>query len=166
MPLLVRPIEPRDLSDIRAELTAHWGSSQIWSLGRRHNADDLPGFIAELGGRFAGLITLHVDPGGWQCEVITLSSRSAQRGVGAALLAAAERFARDHGCRRVFLTTTNDNTRAIRFYQRRGWRFAALHKGIVDRVRTDKPELPLLGLDDIPIRDEIEFECWLDGTPD
>ena len=54
-----------------------------------------------------------------------------------------------------------DNTHAIRFYQRRGWRFAALHKGNVDRARALIPEIPLLGFDDIQVRDEIEFERWL-----
>jgi ribosomal protein S18 acetylase RimI-like enzyme len=163
MPLTVRPIEPRDLDEIRRELSAHWGSPRIWSLGRCHQADALPGFVAELHARVAGLVTLHLDPGDWQCEVITLSSRTSGHGIGTALLEAAERFARERQCKRIFLTTTNDNTHAMRFYQRRGWTFAALHKGIVDRVRAFKPEMPLLGHDGIPIRDEIEFERWLDG---
>jgi hypothetical protein len=38
---------------------------------------------------------------------------------------------------------------------------AQLHAGIVDRVRTLLPELPLTGFDGIQIRDEIEFERWL-----
>ncbi len=157
----IRPIEARDLPEVERELRSHWGSTEIWSLGHRHQADRLPGFVAEVEGQFAGLVTLHLDGGAWQCEVITLSSRGPDRGVGGALLARAEQYAREAGCRRIYLTTTNDNTRAIRFYQRRGWRFAALHRGIVDRVREWKPELPLEGFDGIPIRDEIEFERWL-----
>ena len=47
MPPTIRPIEPRDLSEIRAELQKHWGSTEIWSLGRCHKADALPGFVAE-----------------------------------------------------------------------------------------------------------------------
>jgi ribosomal protein S18 acetylase RimI-like enzyme len=160
MPPLIRPIEPRDLAEIRAELHTHWHDTRIWSLGRCHLADALPGFVAEVDGAFAGLLTLNMDPGGWQCEVITLSSRGKAPGIGAVLLAAAEAHARAAGCRRIYLTTTNDNTRAIRFYQRQGWHFAALHKGIVDRVRRLVPDLPLLGHDGIQIRDEIEFERW------
>jgi GNAT superfamily N-acetyltransferase len=79
------------------------------------------------------------------------------------LLARAEQHARDAGCKRIYLTTTNDNARAMRFYQRRGWRFAALHQGIVDRVRRIEPDYPLLGFDGIQIRDEIEFERWFEG---
>jgi ribosomal protein S18 acetylase RimI-like enzyme len=165
MSLGIRPIEPRDLPEVRAELQAHWHSHLIWSLGRCHQADALPGFVAEADGSFAGLVTLNMDPGGWQCEVITLSSRARAPGTGAALLAAAERHARAHGCRRIYLTTTNDNTAALRFYQRHGWRLATLHAGIVDRVRKLVPDLPLNGFDGIQIRDEIELERWLvDGA--
>jgi ribosomal protein S18 acetylase RimI-like enzyme len=179
MSLCIRPIEPGDLSEVRAELETHWHSHQIWSLGRCHQADALPGFVAEVvvgdvceavarngsASAFAGLVTLNMDPGAWQCEVITLSSRGKAPGTGAALLAAAERYAREHGCKRIYLTTTNDNTAAIRFYQRQGWRLAALHAGIVDRVRKLVPDLPRTGFDEIPIRDEIELERWLvDGV--
>jgi len=157
----IRPIEPRDLHEVRAELETHWHSHDIWSLGRCHHADALPGFVAEKDGAIAGLITLHLDQGNWQCEVITLSSRRTAAGTGAALLAAAEHYAREHGCRRIYLTTTNDNTNAMRFYQRQGWKFAQLHAGIVDRVRALVPDMPLKGFDDIQIRDEIEFERWL-----
>jgi len=165
MALSIRPIEPRDLAEVRAELTAHWHSHQIWSLGRCHEADALPGFVAEADGVFAGVVTLNMDPGAWQCEVITLSSRRKAPGTGAALLAAAERHAREQGCRRIYLTTTNDNTAAMRFYQRNGWRLAMLHAGIVDRVRRLVPDLPLTGFDGIQIRDEVELERWLvDGV--
>lgn len=161
MPPRIRPIAARDLEEVRAELVANWHSPQIWSLGRRHQADELPGFVAEVETAFAGLITMNFDPGGWQCEVITLSARLPGQGVGAALLAAAEQAARERGCRRVYLTTTNDNTRAIRFYQRCGWRFAMLHKGLIDVVRSLGVDLPATGFDGIPVHDEIEFERWL-----
>lgn len=161
MSMVIRPIESRDVTEVRTELHTHWHSCGIWSLGRLHQADQLPGFVAEVDGAFAGLLTLNIDGGGWQCEVVTLSSRSPARGIGAALLAAAEQHARNQGCKRIYLTTTNDNAHAIRFYQRRGWRFSALYKGIVDRVRQIEPTYPLLGLDDIQIRDELEFERWL-----
>ena len=58
------------------------------------------------------------------------------------------------GCRRLWLITTNDNTDALRFYQRRGFRLAELHPGAVDRSRaTLKPEIPVIGDHGIPIRD-------------
>ena len=49
---------------------------------------------------------------------------------------------------------------AIRFYQRRGTRLVALHRGAIDESRKLKPEMPDVGIDGIPLRDEIELE-WL-----
>ena len=50
--------------------------------------------------------------------------RERHSGAGTALLEAIERVARDAGCTRLWLITTNDNVDALRFYQRRGFRLA------------------------------------------
>jgi hypothetical protein len=39
---------------------------------------------------------------------------------------------------------------------------AALHHNAIDLSRKLKPEIPLIGMDGIPIRDEIELEIILD----
>ncbi|HWR22695.1 MAG TPA: GNAT family N-acetyltransferase [Feifaniaceae bacterium] len=86
------------------------------------------------------------------------SSRWTALGVGTALLSAAADYAKTQGCSRLWLITTNDNTRAIRFYQRRGFVMTALHLNAIEDARRMKPQIPLTGLDDIPILHEIEFE--------
>lgn len=55
------------------------------------------------------------------------------------------------------MTTTNDNLHALRFYQKRGFDLFALHRFAVDRARKQKPQIPLFGNDNIPIRHEIEL---------
>jgi hypothetical protein len=55
-------------------------------------------------------------------------------------------------CQLLTVTTTNDNLEALRFYQRRGFRLAAVDPGAVERGRRLKPEVPLLGNHGIPIR--------------
>jgi len=81
------------------------------------------------------------------------------RGVGTALIAEAKRVATQAGCRRLWLITTNDNVDALRFYQRRGFRLATLHRGAVDDSRARlKPEIPEIGDHRIPLRDELELE--------
>jgi acetolactate synthase regulatory subunit len=55
----------------------------------------------------------------------------------------------------VRLVTTNDNMRALRFYQRRGFRLVALNAGALDRSRELKPEIPATGMNGIPLRDEL-----------
>jgi ribosomal protein S18 acetylase RimI-like enzyme len=55
--------------------------------------------------------------------------------------------------------TTNDNVDALRFYQRRGFRLAALRAGAVEDARARlKPEIPWTGADGIELRDELELE--------
>jgi ribosomal protein S18 acetylase RimI-like enzyme len=101
---------------------------------------------------------------GDSCEVLTLHAASRLGGVGTALLAAAERVATNAGCRRLWLITTNDNVDALRFYQRRGFRLAALHAGAVDEARERlKPEIPRRGEYGIELRDELELEKVLGG---
>lgn len=163
--ITIRPKTSSDQADIRAELIRHWESTQIWSVGRAFEADQIPALVAEIDGSFAGLATYDLHPGAYQCELITLSSRTPNKGVGAALLRAVEAEATKAGCARVFLTTTNDNTDAMRFYQRQGWDMCALHRRMVDVVReTRKPGMPAVGNHQIPIRHEIEFEKLLRGV--
>ena len=50
---------------------------------------------------------------------------------------------------------------ALGFYQKRGFRLVAVHPGAVNESRKLKPEIPLIGNDGIPIRDEIELEIVL-----
>ncbi|HEX7715028.1 MAG TPA: GNAT family N-acetyltransferase, partial [Bacillota bacterium] len=64
-------------------------------------------------------------------------------------------------CQRLWLITTNDNLAAIRFYQLRGFVLVALHRDAIAQSRKLKPEIPLRGIDGIPIRDEIELEVVL-----
>jgi ribosomal protein S18 acetylase RimI-like enzyme len=69
--------------------------------------------------------------------------------------------ARESGCRRVWLITTNDNTRAIGFYQKRGFEWVGFYKDAMVEARKLKPEIPELGINNIPIKHEIEFEMIL-----
>jgi hypothetical protein len=53
----------------------------------------------------------------------------------------------------LWVITTNDNTDALRFYQRRGFCLVKVHRGAVDRSRASlKPEIPVVGAYGIPLR--------------
>ena len=78
-------------------------------------------------------------------------------GIGSALLGKLADIAREQNCRGIWLITTNDNTDAMRFYQRRGFYFVAVHKDAIKYSRKLKPEIPEIGNHGIPIRDEIEL---------
>lgn len=162
-----RPIEATDRQWLKLFLTEHWGSNKIISRGRIHYADRLPGFIAVQNpagqdssrGERAGVVTYHCH--GNECEVITLDSLIAGKGIGTALLTAVEKQALELDCRRLWLVVTNDNSLALQFYLRRGFCLARIHRGAVDLSRHLKPEIPLIGMNGIPIHDEIEMEKQL-----
>jgi GNAT superfamily N-acetyltransferase len=62
----------------------------------------------------------------WDLRVSTAARR---RGVGAALFAAAARWARAHGCRHLKVETQSINAPACRFYQAQGCVLGAIHHG-------------------------------------
>jgi GNAT superfamily N-acetyltransferase len=83
-------------------------------------------------------------------------------GLGSAMLSAVQDIARNAGCRRLWVVTTNDNVDALRCYQRRGFRLVLIRAGAVDRSRELlKPGIPRSGAYEIPLRDELELELTL-----
>ncbi len=156
----VRPLTDGDRQWARAVLTERWGEPRVVSRGRPLQADELPGFVAELDGAPSGLLTYRTARS--QLEVVSLDAMEQWRGVGTALVSAAVEQARAMSCRRLWLVTTNDNLPALRFYQRRGFVLSALYRGAVEISRKVKPTIPAEGLDGIPLRDELELELLID----
>jgi ribosomal protein S18 acetylase RimI-like enzyme len=116
---------------------------------------DLPGIVAVDGSVPIGILTYQL--AGGECELAAIAADRRHAGVGTALLQALR--ARAVGCRRIWLITTNDNLDALRFYQRRGFRLAALYPEAVLRARLElKPAMPATGAYGIPLRDELELE--------
>ncbi len=150
---------PPDAARLAGIWAERWGSPLIASHGRLHDARTLPGFVAAERDGLVGALTFA--RGDDEIEVVTLDSVEENRGVGTALLDAAVAFGRGEGVRRLWLVTTNDNFRAIRFYQKRGWDMAALHRDAIAAARKLKPEIPLRGAEGVALRHEIEFERLL-----
>jgi GNAT superfamily N-acetyltransferase len=153
----VRAREAADRPAVQAFLGRR-GHGRVARLGELLDPLGFPALLAEEDG-LLGVLTYvpDRDPGRW--EILTLHAERRWQGVGSALLAALERLAARHGCARLWLVTTNDNVDALRFYQRRGFRLAALHPGAVDDARARlKPEIPAAGDYGIALRDEIELE--------
>jgi N-acetylglutamate synthase-like GNAT family acetyltransferase len=156
---VVRELTPEDRPWVQGVLRRYWASLVQVTRGRKIQADELPGFAAMRDGEEVGLITYEIV--GDQCEVVTHNSLAGHGGIGSCLLAAVRAKAREAGCRRMWLVTTNDNTPALRFYQRRDFDLVAVHRNAVQEARKLKPEIPDIGLDGIPIRHEIEMEYRL-----
>jgi N-acetylglutamate synthase-like GNAT family acetyltransferase len=152
----VRKAAAEDAPWIRDHLTAQWGGAVVVSRGRALDASALPAFVAETDGRPAGLLTYR--PDGDECQLVTLDAAPRLAGTGSALVEALTAEARAAGWARIWLITTNDNLDALRFYQRRGFRLAALHRDALAESRRLKPQIPLVGDHGIEIRDELELE--------
>ena len=118
--------------------------------------EQLDGFVTE---DWAGVATYIIK--GDQCEIISLDSLDEGKGIGTALINAVVKEAQSRSCRRLFLSTTNDNLHALRFYQKRGFELTAIRRGAVNKSREIKPAIPMLGGNGIPLRDEIELEMPL-----
>jgi GNAT superfamily N-acetyltransferase len=155
----IRAREPADQAAAQAFLVRH-GSLRVARLGELVHPLDHPALVAETAdGHLLGMLTYVPSHDGRQCEILTLHADEQWRGAGTALIEAAGQLARQQGCTRLWVITTNDNVDALRFYQRRGFCLVAVHRGAVDRSRVRlKPEIPAVGAYGIPLRDEIELE--------
>lgn len=156
----VRDAHDEGLDELHERLRAEWMGDVVVSRGVVHELTDLSVLVALDGTSVVGIATYLVHGG--ECELVTLNALEPSRGIGSALLQAVEGRARNAGCRRLCLTTTNDNLAAQRFYRRRGLRLAAMRQGAVDDARKLKPSIPLAGADGIEIHDELEFELVLE----
>jgi len=134
------------------------GGVQVVSAGRLHDLRDHPTLIAWMAGHPAGLVTVREKPRAH--EVLAIKATEQRIGVGTALLAEAERRAMAAGVAKIWLSTTNDNTDALRFYQKRGYSVSAYHIGgfqHVIRLKDLDPGRQYLGNNGIEIRDMIEL---------
>ena len=158
--ITIRDVEPSDREWVRSFLKQHFHSTKVVSRQVLHHADELPGLIAVYQGQASGLLTYSLRND--EFEVVSLHAAIAGQGLGSRLLEAARERARDLGCRRLWLITTNDNEPAIGFYRRRGMHLAAVHRGAIAESRKLKPEISRFGVGGRPIDDEIEFELVLE----
>ena len=156
MSVVLRRIVSRDRDWVERVALERWGGPEVVRRGEVVLLTDQEGFIAEVDGEPAGVLTLRIE--GSSLEVVSIDSLQENRGVGNALLGAAVAHAREAGCTRVWLVTTNDNLRALGFYQRRGFRLVALRPDALAISRRLKPTIGLTGENGIPLRDELELE--------
>jgi ribosomal protein S18 acetylase RimI-like enzyme len=146
----------QDLPWIKEKFIERWDSDYIVSVGKIHTPEELEGFIQLTENKKTGLITFLVT--GNELEITSLDSFNEHKGIGRALLQEVIQHAKQHNVHRIWLTTTNDNFRAMKFYQKAGLAMVKIHRNSIEKARTIKPSIPLTGNDGIPLRDELEFE--------
>ena len=157
--ITILPINTEDREWVAQFMQEQWGSDKVISRGAAHYPQFLPGFVALHESEKVGLVTYNITYE--SCEIVTINSTYPSSGIGTALLEAVENTAIKCGCKRLWLITTNDNMNTLRFYQKRGFVLVAVHRNALERSRKMKPEISLIGIDGIPLRDEIELEMIL-----
>ncbi len=155
----IRPLTPADKNWVSPVMVAEWGAEIVITHSEIFRPADLPGFAAFAGKELAGLVTYFIARN--ECEIITLNAWRQGQGMGAALIDATRQVAVRAGCIRLFLVTTNNNTHALHFYQKRGFIISAVRINAILESRKLKPQIPLQDEDGLPIRDEIELEMYL-----
>ncbi|HWL23109.1 MAG TPA: GNAT family N-acetyltransferase [Ureibacillus sp.] len=152
----LKAIENFEREKITEFFIQHWGSPEMVISSGVYDCSTLDGFVVlNKNGQINGLITYVILNN--ECEIISLDSLEEGKGVGSALLQEVERVAVENSCNMIKLITTNDNLLALKFYQKRGYVLSAIFNNAVEKARKLKPEIPLVGNDGIPIRDEIEL---------
>jgi ribosomal protein S18 acetylase RimI-like enzyme len=157
--ITIRAKTGSDREWLTEKLVTSWGSVRMVSNGKLYDVRDQEGLIAETDGEPAGMLMYHIEDG--ECEIRLLESFRRNIGVGGRLIRAVINVARQSGCRRLWVVTTNDNMNAVRFYQKNGFRLHALRVNALAESRRLKPEIPEIGEDGIPLRDEIELSMEL-----
>lgn len=156
----IRPLVDADREWVEPLVVERWGEPIVVGRGRVWRPAELPGFAAFEDDRCVGLVTYELD--GPACEIVTIDALEEGCGVGTALLAAVGAAAREARCDRLRLLTTNNNLRALAFYQKRGFRLVDLVPGAIDEERKRKPSIPEVDSAGLPIRDELHLELLLD----
>ena len=137
----------------------NWYSTDMSIRGEIIDGTKLDGFLLQENNIIIGLITYTFFDD--ICEIVSFDSKRENIGIGSALLKELEEVAKNNNCHKMRLITTNDNMRALQFYQKRGYCLTKFYPNAMDEVRKVKPDIPLLGDNDIPLRDEIELEKQL-----
>lgn len=142
-------------------LIDNWFSTDISIRGEIIDGTKLDGFLVQEENTIIGLVTYTFF--GDICEIVSLDSKKENIGIGSALLKEIEEIAKNNNCKKMRLITTNDNMRALQFYQKRGYCLTKLYQNAMDEVRKVKTDVPLIGENGIPLRDEIELEKQLES---
>lgn len=111
--MIVARIYQADRERVNALIVRNWYTTQMVVHGEVIDLSCAEGFCAYEGEEIVGLVTYCLL--GSQMEMLSLDSLREGCGVGTALLGACVDEARSSGATRVFLVTTNDNLRTLRF---------------------------------------------------
>ena len=157
--MIIERISSQNRNCINDFIMEHWYTTTMIIRGREIDMTTVDGIVLWDNSQIVGLLTFIVYD--HTLEITSLDSLRDKQGLGTLLIEKVVSVAKEMKCKRIVLITTNDNINAICFYQKRGFDMVRLHYNAMEVSRKLKPEIPLIGENDIPLRHEIEFEMIL-----
>lgn len=153
--VFIRPSEEKDKAWVQQFIIKEWGANKIVTNGSVYTPSLLSGLLAIQEEQPVGLLTYKIEEN--ICKIVTLNAIEMHKGIGTALIEEIIRLSKEKGLQEISVITTNDNIDGLRFYQKRGFAIKVVRINELENSRKLKPEIPLLGNYDIPLRDEIEL---------
>ena len=150
--------EGNAMRDWCLERSSAVGGPVVAGIEAVHDLDNVDVLVAEGDDGPCGFA--HIARQGASLEIVTILATEKSVGTGTVILREIDRRARMLGLGWLMVQTTNDNTDALRFYQRRGFHVSDYRVGgFRDALRRKgiPPDQPVEGVNGIEIRDLIRL---------
>ena len=158
--LIIKEIDHYIREEAIQFLKDYWGYTLVvLREGEQYDVKKEQGIIACSNEEILGALMYNIKHG--ICEILIMNAIKENHGIGTKLISKVIEIAKGKGCHKIKVVTTNDNLNAIGFYQKRGFHLSHLYVNAMEYVRKLKPNIPELGDNGIPLRDELEFEMEL-----
>lgn len=155
MDYTITKIDENNRSFVNQFIIKHWYDIRMVIREEIIDLSDTDGYCIVVDHQVIGVITYYIKEK--ECEITLLHTLYENQGIGTRLVHCVLQAAQEAGAFRVKVITTNDNIRAIMFYQRKGFDMAVLYHNAMDKVREIKTNVPLMGENGILLKHEIEF---------
>lgn len=159
---MIKKITTFDRDMVENFFINNWGSGEMVISSGSYQCELLDGFMYLKENQLVGLITFVVND--FAVEIISLDSLIESKGIGSQLLRKVEAYAIENEINEIKLITTNDNLKALSFYQKLGYRITAVYKDAVNIARQSKASIPYISDDNIFIQDELQLSKKLCRT--
>ncbi len=153
----IKPIGDVDRIWLPVWISQRWRTETLVFRGEKNIPAELPGFIALMHKMPVGVITYRVKDN--VCQIISLDTVVHGKGIGIALLEKVLEVMRNQNIHQIKMLTTNDNVKRMEFLEQNGFKKVKVFEDeVVKYSRKVKPEIQPFGYENLPIRDEIEFQ--------
>lgn len=147
------------MGSLKELFESNWGSIYMIYDSKKINLLEIEHIEISNDSTVEGILTFFEDQ--TDVHIVSLNAFVFGKGIGSQLLEELESIAKGRKKKTIFVETTNDNCKAIKFYQTHGFDMYQLKINEVSSQRILKPSIPLNGCYGIPIKHIIKFKKCL-----